>query len=49
MKTKVKSITNEKIDIEGLLREAHNEQSGAVVLFCGDISNHNDGQEVIYL
>lgn len=49
MKTKVKSITNEKIDIEGLLQEAHNEQSGAVVLFCGDIRNHNDGQEVIYL
>ena len=42
-------ITQTKIPIEDILKESHCEKSGALVLFCGDIRNHNDGNEVSYL
>ncbi len=40
------SITREPIDIMALRKRALHPQSGAVLIFCGDIRNHSDNQSV---
>jgi len=37
------------LDVVGLLAQAHHPAAGAVVLFSGEVRNHNDGQGVDYL
>ncbi|MXV49758.1 molybdenum cofactor biosynthesis protein MoaE [Pedobacter sp. HMF7647] len=45
----VEVLTDKPIDLPGLLASSHHEQAGAVVLFSGDVRNHNIGREVSYL
>jgi molybdopterin synthase catalytic subunit len=42
-------ITDIPIDIHQMLADSHHPQSGAVVLFCGDVRNHNLGRQVLWL
>ncbi|WP_448698787.1 molybdenum cofactor biosynthesis protein MoaE [Mucilaginibacter sp. AW1-3] len=37
------------LDVVGLLAQAHHPEAGAVVLFSGEVRNHNQGQDVDYL
>ncbi|TAG56591.1 MAG: molybdenum cofactor biosynthesis protein MoaE [Cytophagales bacterium] len=42
-------LTYKKINITKLLEDSHHESCGAVVLFIGDVRNHNIGKSVQYL
>lgn len=42
-------ITSEEIIPHQLLSHFHNPFAGAVVLFSGDVRNHNKGKDVLYL
>ena len=42
-------ISSGPLDIVELLREAHHPAAGAVVLFSGEVRDHNKGKEVAYL
>ena len=42
-------VTHDPIDVEGLRAAAANSASGAVVVFCGDVRNHDDGRTVLRL
>lgn len=39
-------LTREPIEIDAIRRNATHPKAGAVVLFCGDIRNHNQGRSV---
>ena len=43
------SIIRDEIDLEGLRRRAQDPQAGAVIIFCGDVRNHNKEQKVSFL
>jgi molybdopterin synthase catalytic subunit len=45
----VKHITSDPIDLAGLLAASHHPEAGAVVLFSGDVRDHNLGRNVSYL
>jgi molybdopterin synthase catalytic subunit len=42
-------ITTEPIDISALIGMAHHPKAGGIVLFSGEIRNHNSAKEVSYL
>ncbi len=42
-------VTDQPIDIAGLFANGRNELAGAVVLFSGEVRNHNLGRSVDYL
>jgi molybdopterin synthase catalytic subunit len=42
-------ITDSPLDIAGLLAGAHHPAAGAVVLFSGEVRDHNLGREVAFL
>lgn len=42
-------ITEQPIDIVGLLAGSHHIKAGAIVLFSGEVRNHSNGKEVDYL
>jgi molybdopterin synthase catalytic subunit len=42
-------ISEHPLDIVGLLASAHHPKAGALVLFSGEVRNHNLGREVDYL
>lgn len=42
-------ITDQAIDITGLLAQSHHPQAGAIVLFSGEVRDHNAGKEVNWL
>jgi molybdopterin synthase catalytic subunit len=42
-------ISEQPLDIVGLLASAHHPKAGALVLFSGEVRNHNLGREVDYL
>jgi len=42
-------ITAEPLDIVALLSNAHHPAAGAIVLFSGEVRDHNKGKEVAYL
>lgn len=42
-------ITEEPLDLAGLLKECHHPAAGAVVLFSGEVRNHNSGKTVDFL
>jgi len=42
-------ITKKEIDLAALLRKSHCPSAGAVVLFSGEVRNHNAGKAVSYL
>jgi len=43
------SIVRDEIDLEGLRRRAQASQAGAVLIFCGDVRNHSQEQDVSFL
>ena len=43
------SIVRDEIDLEGLRRRAQDPQGGAVLIFCGDVRNHSQEQDVSFL
>ena len=43
------SIVREEINLEGLRRRAQDPQAGAVLIFCGDVRNHSQEQDVSFL
>jgi len=45
----MKHLQNEAIHLDEVLRESHHPQSGAVVLFSGEVRNTNKGREVTHL
>jgi len=42
-------ISAEPLDMVALLKDAHHPGAGAVVLFSGEVRDHNSGREVAYL
>lgn len=42
-------ITKKEIDLVGLLQQSHTPTAGAVVLFSGEVRNHNVGKSVKFL
>src|SRR3954465_8009873 len=42
-------ISEAPLDLISLLRDAHHPAAGAVVLFSGEVRDHNKGREVAYL
>ena len=42
-------ITDQTIDLADLLTTAHHPKAGAVVLFSGEVRDHNVGKEVLWL
>ena len=40
------SIVRDEIDLEGLRRRIQDPQAGAVLIFCGDVRNHSQEQDV---
>ncbi len=44
-----KAIWSEPLDMAGMLAAAHHPGAGAVVLFSGEVRDHNQGREVAYL
>jgi len=42
-------ISDQPLDIVGLLSQSHNPKAGALVLFSGDVRDNNIGKEVAYL
>lgn len=49
MKSNIAPITEQPIDLLGLLAQAHHPKAGAIVLFSGEVRNHHDGKGVQYL
>jgi molybdopterin synthase catalytic subunit len=45
----MKHITPHLIDIQALFSQSHNQQTGAVVLFSGEVRATNKGKEVLWL
>ncbi|EOR95963.1 molybdopterin converting factor, subunit 2 [Arcticibacter svalbardensis MN12-7] len=45
----MKYITEEPIDLVGMLQETHHPAAGAIVLFSGEVRDHNGGKSVAYL
>jgi len=45
----IPALSAEPLDVVGLLSQAHHPAAGAVVLFSGEVRNHNQGQSVDYL
>ena len=43
------SIIRDEIDLEGLRRRTQDPQAGAVLIFCGDVRNHGQDQDVSFL
>ena len=43
------SIVRDEIDLEGLRRRTQASQAGAVLIFCGDVRNHSEEQDVSFL
>ena len=43
------SIVRDQIDIESLRRRAQAPRAGAVLIFCGDVRNHSQEQDVSFL
>ncbi len=43
------SIVRDEIDLEEMRRRAQDPQAGAVLIFCGDVRNHSQKQEVSFL
>ena len=43
------SIVREEINLEDLRRRTQDPQAGAVLIFCGDVRNHNQKKEVSFL
>ena len=43
------SIVRDEIDLEGLRRRAQAPKAGAVLIFCGDVRNHNQKKDVSFL
>jgi molybdopterin synthase catalytic subunit len=42
-------ISDESLDIVGLLAKSHDPKAGALVLFSGDVRDNNIGKVVAYL
>src|SRR5688500_18969965 len=42
-------ISDQPLDIVGLLSQSHDPKAGALVLFSGDVRDNNLGKEVAYL
>ncbi|SHE50790.1 molybdenum cofactor biosynthesis protein MoaE [Pedobacter caeni] len=42
-------ITKKELDLVALLQQSHCPTAGAVVLFSGEVRNHNSGKQVKYL
>lgn len=45
----VPGLSATPLDVVALLAQAHHPRAGAVVLFSGEVRNHNNGQDVDYL
>lgn len=45
----IPALSATPLDVVGLLAKAHHPAAGAVVLFSGEVRNHNQGQDVAYL
>ena len=43
------SIVRDEIDLGGLRTRAQDPQAGAVLIFCGDVRNHSQEQDVSFL
>ena len=43
------SIVRDEIDLGGLRRRAQDSKAGAVLIFCGDVRNHSQEQDVSFL
>ena len=43
------SIVRNEIDLEGLRNRTQDPQAGAVLIFCGDVRNHNQKKDVSFL
>ena len=43
------SIVREEINLEDLRRRTQDPQAGAVLIFCGDVRNHNQKKDVSFL
>ena len=43
------SIVREEINLEDLRRRTQDPQAGALLIFCGDVRNHNQKKEVSFL
>jgi len=43
------SIVREEINLEDLRRRSQDPQAGAVLIFCGDVRNHNQKKDVSFL
>ena len=43
------SIVRDEIDLESLRRRTQDPQAGAVLVFCGDVHNHSQEQDVSFL
>ena len=42
------SIVRAEIDIDGLRKRVQDSQAGAVLIFCGDVRNHSQKQDVSF-
>lgn len=45
----IPALSATPLDVVGLLVQAHHPRAGAVVLFSGEVRNHNNGMAVDYL
>ena len=43
------SIVRDEIDLEGLRKRTQDPQAGALIIFCGDVRNHSQEQDVLFL
>ena len=43
------SIVREEINLEDLRRRSQDPQAGALLIFCGDVRNHNQKKDVSFL
>ncbi|MBF0237373.1 MAG: molybdenum cofactor biosynthesis protein MoaE [SAR324 cluster bacterium] len=43
------AVVRESIDIHSLLNRGRHQAAGARILFCGDVRNHSEQKEVIFL
>ena len=43
------SIVREEINLEDLRKRTQDPQAGAVIIFCGDVRNHNQKKDVSFL
>ena len=43
------SIVRDEIDLEGVRRRAKSPKAGAILIFCGDIRNHSQKQDISFL